>query len=49
MKKIKLLILFLFFISFGFSQTDYSPIPLYWKTLDKKDKEIYLFAYLTQV
>ena len=32
-----------------FSQADYSPIPLYWKTLDKKSKEIYLFAYLTQV
>jgi len=49
MKKIKLFILILFFMSSVFSQADYSPIPLYWKTLDKKSKEIYLFAYLTQV
>ena len=30
-------------------QTDYSPIVLYWKTLDPAEKEFYLFAYLTQV
>lgn len=30
-------------------QTDYSPIVLYWKTLEPAEKEFYLFAYLTQV
>ncbi|MDP6457623.1 MAG: hypothetical protein QF613_04745 [Candidatus Marinimicrobia bacterium] len=30
-------------------QTDYSPIVLYWKTLQPAEKEFYLFAYLTQV
>tara|TARA_X000001036_G_scaffold438091_1_gene485035 strand:+ start:2980 stop:3402 length:423 start_codon:yes stop_codon:yes gene_type:complete len=49
MKIIKNFLVIMFFVSIGFSQADYSPIPLYWKTLDKKDKEIYLFAYLTQV
>lgn len=30
-------------------QHDYSPIVLYWKTLKPEEKELYLFAYLTQV
>ena len=49
MIRLILLISFVFSINFSFAQTDYSPVPLYWKTLDKNDKEIYLFAYLTQV
>lgn len=31
------------------AQTQYSPIVLYWKTLEPQEKEFYLFAYLTQV
>ena len=49
MIRLILLISFVFSINFAFAQTDYSPVPLYWKTLDKNDKEIYLFAYITQV
>lgn len=30
-------------------QDQYSPIVLYWKTLEPEEKELYLFAYLTQV
>ncbi|MFQ6616499.1 MAG: hypothetical protein ACE5HZ_06990 [Fidelibacterota bacterium] len=31
------------------AQRQYSPIVLYWKTLEPEEKELYLFAYLTQV
>lgn len=31
------------------AQKDYSPVVLYWKTLDPAEKELYLFSYLTQV
>ncbi|MFQ6607920.1 MAG: hypothetical protein ACE5EE_05205 [Fidelibacterota bacterium] len=33
----------------GFTQTNYSPLVLYWKTLEPKEKEVFLMAYLTQV
>jgi len=36
-------------LSMAAAQADYSPVPLYWKTLRPNEKEIYLFAYLTQV
>ena len=26
------------------AQADYSPVPLYWKTLNSEEKEVYLFA-----
>ena len=37
------------FYTLVFAQKDYSPVVLYWKTLEPKEKEIYLFSYLTQV
>lgn len=33
----------------GLAQKDYSPLVLYWKTLNQDEKEIFLMAYLTQV
>lgn len=39
--------LFLCFTVSG--QKDYSPVVLYWKTLEQQEKELYLFSYLTQV
>ena len=49
MKSIKNLTLIFMLMGSVYGQTDYSPVPLYWKTLQSTEKEIYLFAYLTQV
>ncbi|MBF88415.1 MAG: hypothetical protein CMG75_01945 [Candidatus Marinimicrobia bacterium] len=49
MKNVRDFILIFLFTGFIYGQTDYSPIPLYWKTLKSEEKEIYLFGYLTQV
>lgn len=43
------LIIFLLVFPPLFSQKDYSPIVLYWKTLSHSEKQTYLFAYLTQI
>lgn len=48
-KKIVIVFIFLFGIIPLYSQKDYSPIVLYWKTLSAVEKETYLFAYLTQI
>ncbi len=37
------------FVTFLHGQKDYSPIVLYWKTLEPTEKELYLFSYLTQM
>ena len=49
MKKLKIIAISLLLFSQLSAQADYSPVPLYWKTLGSDEKEIYLFAYLTQV
>ena len=49
MKSVKNLILIFMLVGSLCGQTDYSPVPLYWKTLQSGEKEMYLFAYLTQV
>ena len=49
MKRFSTLLIAVTMLSIAAAQADYSPIPLYWKTLRPNEKEIYLFAYLTQV
>ncbi|MFQ6674290.1 MAG: hypothetical protein ACE5GH_05855 [Fidelibacterota bacterium] len=44
-----LLPLVFFHVTLTPGQKDYSPVVLYWKTLEPAEKELYLFAYLTQV
>lgn len=43
------LVSFVLLVSLSSGQTDYSPIVLYWKTLEPAEKELYLFSYLTQI
>lgn len=50
----KLILIFIWTLFFLSAQENKSvPVPsaiaVYWKTLDKKEKEIFLFSYLTQV
>ena len=49
MNQLKILSIALLLFSQLSAQADYSPVPLYWKTLGSDEKEIYLYAYLTQV
>ena len=49
MKRFKTFFMSVIMLSMAAAQADYSPVPLYWKTLRLNEKEIYLFAYLTQV
>lgn len=49
MKKLRIPFFLFFLFSTVLPQADYSPVPLYWKTLETVEKEIYLFSYLTQV
>lgn len=49
MKNLKIFTLAVALVSMASAQADYSPVPLYWKTLEPGEKELYLFAYLTQV
>jgi len=49
-KKQNLLYVLLFLLAGSlYSQKDYSPVVLYWKTLEPAEKEFYVFVYLTQV
>ena len=42
-------IIFFFLVGIAMGQKNYSPVVLFWKTLDPPEKELYLFSYLTQV
>ena len=44
-----LVVLTSFLVGSSVGQKDYSPVVLYWKTLEPAEKELYLFSYLTQV
>ena len=45
MKRFKTFFMSVIMLSMASAQADYSPVPLYWKTLRLNEKEIYLFAY----